>query len=219
MFPRLLVLVVCFAAIALPASAAPADNPALTGSVGKNDNFVISLIDASGNPVKHLDPGTYTIQVHDFSIMHNFHLFGPGGVDQATEIGTTSDPTWTVDLQNGMYTYRCDAHPSTMIGQLTVGTIPTVALRAAVGPGRTISLRDSTGAKVTTLSGPMNAVVTVNDRSRVDNFHLSGPGVNKRTGVGFRGRVTWHFTLSAGKYVYRSDKHKALRGTFSVTAG
>jgi hypothetical protein len=43
--------------------------------------------------------------------------------------------------------------------------------------------------------------------------------VNKRTGVGFRGRVTWHFTLSAGKYVYRSDKHKTLRGSFSVTAG
>jgi hypothetical protein len=150
--------------------------------------------------------------------MDNFHLLGPG-VERATEIGTTSDPTWTVDLQNGIYTYRCDAHPSTMVGQFTVGTIPTEKLRATVGPGKTISLRDSTGAKVTTLSGPVNAVVTANDRSRVDNFHLSGPGVNKRTGVGFRGRVTWHFTLSAGKYVYRSDKHKALRGSFSVTTG
>jgi hypothetical protein len=71
---------------------------------------------------------------------------------------------------------------------------------------------------VTTLSGPVNAVITVSDRSRVDNFHLSGPGVNKRTGVGFRGRVTWRFLLSAGKYVYRSDKHKTLRGSFSVTS-
>jgi hypothetical protein len=62
-------------------------------------------------------------------------------------------------------------------------------------------------------------VIAVNDRSRVDNFHLAGPGVNKRTGVAFRGRVTWHFTLSAGKYVYRSDKHKKLRGSFTVTPG
>jgi hypothetical protein len=112
--------------------------------------------------------------VHDFSIMHNFHLFGPG-VAQATEIGTTGDATWTVDFQNGVYTYRCDAHPSTMIGQSTVGTIPTEKLAATVGPGKTISLRDSTGAKMTTLSGPVNEVVTVHDRSRVDNFHLSGP--------------------------------------------
>jgi plastocyanin len=216
MSARLLVLVAL--AIVLPASAARADNPTLTGSVGKNDAFVISLVDAGGNPVKHLDPGSYTIQVHDFSILHDFHLFGPG-VNQATEIGTTSDPVWTVDLQNGVYTYRCDAHTSTMIGQFTVGTIPTVKLTAAVGPGKRISLRDSTGAKVTTLSGPTNAVVTVNDRSRVDNFHFSGPGVNKRTGVSFRGHVTWHFMLSAGKYVYRSDKHKTLRGSVTVTSG
>jgi hypothetical protein len=214
---RLLVLVACVGAIVLPSSAARADNPVLTGSVGKNDAFVISLLDAGGNPVKHLDPGTYTIQVHDFSILHNFHLFGPG-VSQATEIGTTSDPMWTVDFQNGIYTYRCDAHASTMIGQFTVGTIPTASFTAAVGPGKKISLRDSTGAKVTTLSGPVNAVITVSDRSRVDNFHLSGPGVNKRTGDGFRGRVTWRFLLSAGKYVYRSDKHKTLRGSFSVTS-
>lgn len=215
---RLLVFVACAAAIVLPSATASADNPTLTGSVGKNDAFVISLVDASGSLVKHLDPGNYTIQVHDFSIMHNFHLFGPG-VEQPTEIGTTGDATWNVDLQNGIYTYRCDAHPSTMIGQFTVGTIPTEKLTATVGPRKTISLRDSTGAKVTTLSGPVNAVVTVNDRTRVDNFHLSGPGVNKRTGVGFRGRVTWHVTLSAGKYVYRSDRHKTLRGSFSVTSG
>jgi hypothetical protein len=215
---RPLVLVACAAAIVLPSATAKADNPTLTGSVGKNDAFVIALLDAGGNPVQHLDPGTYTIQVHDFSILHNFHLFGPG-VNQATEIGATSDPVWTVDLQNGIYTYRCDAHASTMIGQFTVGTIPTEKLTATVGPRKTISLRDSTGAKVTTLSGPVTAVIAVNDRSRVDNFHLSGPGVNKRTGVGFRGHVTWRFTMSAGKYVYRSDKHKTLRGSFTVTSG
>ena len=64
-------------------------------------------------------------------------------------------------------------------------------------------------------SGPVT--FTVNDRSKTDNFHLSGPGVNKKTGVGFRGRVTWSLQLEPGRYAYRSDKTKRLRGTFTVT--
>jgi hypothetical protein len=132
---RLLVLAACVGAIVLPSSAARADNPVLTGSVGKNDAFVISLLDAGGNPVKHLDPGTYTIQVHDFSILHNFHLFGPG-VSQATEIGTTSDPMWTVDFQNGIYTYRCDAHASTMMDSSRSGRSRRRASRQRSGRAR-----------------------------------------------------------------------------------
>jgi hypothetical protein len=61
-------------------------------------------------------------------------------------------------------------------------------------------------------------VLTVNDRTRTDNFHLTGPGVNKRTGVVFRGRVVWRLTLELGVYMYRSDAHKKLRGTLKVTA-
>jgi hypothetical protein len=44
-----------------------------------------------------------------------------------------------------------------------------------------------------------------------------GPGVNRKTGVTFRGRVTWRLTLAAGRYTYRSDKHKSLRGSFTAT--
>src|SRR5207302_1465230 len=116
-----------------------------------NNAFVITLHDANDNPVRHLDPGTYTIQVHDLSDEHNFHLFGPG-VDQLTGVETTSDPTWTVTFTDGTYTYRCDAHPDLMHGSFTVGTVvvpPTVQLKATVGPGRTISLRDADGARVT----------------------------------------------------------------------
>lgn len=57
----------------------------------------------------------------------------------------------------------------------------------------------------------------VNDRSRSDDFHLTGPGVNKKTGVAFRGRVRWSVTLKPGTYSYRSDKHKSLRGSLTVT--
>jgi hypothetical protein len=215
-----LIVLASLAALVLPSAAARADNPVLDASVGKNDAFTISLHDASGSPVRHLDPGAYTIHVHDFSGLHNFHLFGPG-VDQLTSVEGTGDATWTVTFQDGTYTYHCDAHPDSMRGTFTVGTVataPTVQLKAAVGPGRTISLRDADGAKVATLTAPTKAVITVSDRTRTDNFHLKGPGVNKATGVGFRGRVRWAATLRAGKYVYRSDKHARLRGTFTVTA-
>jgi len=56
----------------------------------------------------------------------------------------------------------------------------------------------------------------VNDRTRTDNFHLTGPGVNKKTGIAFRGRATWKLALQGGRYVYRSDAHKKVRGAFSV---
>ena len=216
---RLIVLLCCLGTLVLPSAAARADNPVLTGTVGKNDAFTISLHDANGDPVRHLDPGTYTIQVHDLSTLHNFHLLGPG-VDQLTSVDAIGDAIWTVTFADGTYTYRCDAHPTTMRGTFTVGTVatpPTVQLKAAVGPRRTISLRDTDGAKVTTLTAPVKAAITVNDRSRTDNFHLTGPGVNKATGVGFRGRAKWTVNLRAGKYVYRSDKHKTLRGSFTVS--
>jgi hypothetical protein len=45
---------------------------------------------------------------------------------------------------------------------------------------------------------------------------LTGPGVNRKTGVAFRGRVSWNVTLQLGSYSYRSDKHKSLRGSFVV---
>jgi hypothetical protein len=188
------------------------------GTVGTNDAFVITLRDAGGNPVTHLDPGTYDIAVRDVSDLHNFHLRGPG-VDQATIAEETETVTWTVTFSDGTYTYQCDPHSSLMHGSFTVGNVPPppapAALTGTVGPRRTIALRDDSGKLKTIAAGAV--VLTVNDRSRLDNFHLTGAGVNRKTGVAFRGRVTWKLTLRAGRYTYRSDKHKSLRGTFTVT--
>jgi hypothetical protein len=200
-------VVALLAAFFFPSAAAEADNPRLVGVVGTNDAFVISLRDGSGNLVTHLDPGTYDIAISDRSESHNFHLKGPG-VDTLTPIGATQEVTWTVSLIDGRYGFMCDAH-SNMRGYFTVGDLPLTKLSGAVGPGRAISLRPK-AAEV----GP--ATITVNDRSRKDNFHLTGPGVNKKTGVATRGRVTWNVTLQPGSYTYRSDKTKKLRGTFTV---
>src|SRR5438477_4612338 len=218
---RLAVLAVCLAGVVFPAPGAQADNPVLVATVGSHDGFNISLKDAAGNVVRHLDPGTYTIQVHDLSTLHDFHLFG-SGVDQATSVDNIVDTTWTVTFVDGTYTFQCDAHPTLMHGSFTVGAVraPTpVQLKGSVGPGRSISLRNADGTKITSVTGPTPAVIAVNDGSKVDNFHLTGPGVKKAAGVGFPGRVTWKVTLSPGTYVYRSDRHKrTLHGSFTVAS-
>lgn len=205
-----IVLVALLAALFLPSALARADNPRLVATVGRNDSFSISLSDASGSPVTHLDPGTYDVAVHDMSEMHNFHLHGPGGVEQATAVGNVEDVVWTVTFTDGKYAFDCAAHPATMNGWFAVGQVAATRFAAAVGPKRSISLKPKI-AEV----GP--ATITVNDQSRADNFHLTGPGVNRKTGVAFRGRVTWNVTLQPGIYSYRSDKHKTMRGSLIVT--
>jgi plastocyanin len=206
------------AALLLPSALARAQNPQLVATVGTNNAFVITLRDASGNAVTQLDPGTYDIAVSDRSEEHNFHLSGPN-VNQTTAIELQQEVTWTVTFTDGRYTFVCDAHPTDMRGGFTVGNVPPpptpTKLTGTVGPGRTISLRDAAGKLRTIEAGPV--ALTVNDRTRVNNFHLTGPGVNRKTGVAFRGRVTWRLTLKPGRHTYRSDKSKRLRATFTVT--
>lgn len=197
------------AAMFLPSAFAQADNPRLVATVGRNDSFTISLNDVSGNPVKKLDPGTYDIAVHDLSEAHNFHLRGPG-VDQASAVGTKQEVVWSVDLTAGKYLFQCDAHASVMNGWFIVGDVPATQLAGTVGPKRSISVKPR---RVEV--GP--ATISVLDRTRSDNLHLSGPGVNRKTGVVFRGRVRWNVMLQPGIYTYRSDRHKSLRGSFFVS--
>jgi plastocyanin len=217
---RFAALTLALAALVLPATGA-ADNPVLTGDVGKDDSFAISLVDASGAPVTHVDAGTYTIVVHDHSSEHNFHLFGTG-VNATTDVAAIGDSTFTVTFMDGVYRYVCDPHSFVMKGQFTVGTPPAektpapapsaaARLGAAVGPGAKISLRGAAGL------GAGKAVLTIKDASEKDNFRLVGPGVNRATGVAFRGTVKWTVALRAGTYVYRSDRNKKLRGKFTVS--
>ena len=201
-------LVTLLTALVLPSAVAEADNPKLVAVVGTNDAFVISLRDASGNAVTQLAPGTYDIAVSDRSEEHSFHLKG-AGVDMLTPIGEKQETTWTVTIGEGRFTYVCDAHASQMRGYFLAGAIAPTAFTASVGPKKTISLRPKSA-----LPGP--AVITVNDRSKSDNLHLTGPGVNKKTGVKTRGKASWALTLVPGRYTYKSDKTKKLRGSFVV---
>jgi plastocyanin len=222
---RLLVSAAAAAAVLLVfASGAGAQSPTLFGTVGPG--FQIKLADASGNPVTHLDPGTYTIQIEDKADIHNFHLTGPG-VDKATDIEQTGTFLWTVTFTNGTYRYQCDPHFTTMRGTFTVGTPPpattpppvaTTKLSGSVGPGKRIAVRRAGATvRVVTLKAGA-ALLVVRDLSAVDNFHLTGPGVNRTTTKAGKGTFTWKLALKAGLYRYRSDATATLKGSFRVTA-
>jgi hypothetical protein len=207
------------------AAGAGAQSPTLFGEVGPG--FQIRLADASGNPVRHLDPGTYTVKIEDKADIHDFHLTGPG-VDQATDVEQTGEVTWTVTLTDGRYHYQCDPHASILHGDFTVGAVSTPAptpnpppakpptrLTATVGPGAAIAVRRLGAIARSVPAGP--AVLVVSDRSAKDNFRLVGPGVNRATSRPGRSTVTWRLTLKRGLYTYRSDASPKLRGTFRAT--
>jgi plastocyanin len=221
----LLLLPLVIAAVLMPGSAqSAATATALTVTVGPG--YTIKVADASGNAVSHLDPGAYTITIHNLSqgdyLVHNFHLKGPG-VDMASGFanGTT---TWNkVTLVDGIYNYKCDAHPTQMKGSFRVGAAPppppaAPKLNGKVGPGKTLWLKTAGGVTVKKLKAGAYRV-TVKDATKADNFHLLGPGVNKKTGVAFRGKASWKVRFKAGKkYTVRSDAHKKMRRTFTATA-
>jgi plastocyanin len=198
----------------------------LVGTVGPE--FSISLVDAQGNDVSKLDPGTYVMQVTDLSDFHNFHLRGPG-VNEATSVGSTGEVTWTVTLTDGTYTFLCDAHPTSMVGRFTVGTPPSsppppVAttpkkLVLTSGPGYTITLKTAAGKAVKSLKLGTYKVV-VRDRSSFHDAHIVAPGFDRSTTVPFVGTKTWKMKLAkTGTLRFLCDPHarQGMRGSARVT--
>jgi plastocyanin len=210
-------LLIAAAAVSLVAAApTAADNPQLVGSVGPG--YVISLT-SGGVAVTHLDPGTYTLVVHDQADVHNFHLFGPGGVNASTDIDFVGDQTFTVTLGDGVFDFICDAHP-TMHGRFAVGTAqlpkdtpPTPAA------AHKLSLRVGAGGRVTAPAhlAAGKYAVTATDASGTENVHLKGAGVDRKTAAAFKGTAHWTVTLKPGSYRAFSDAHAKLARTITVS--
>jgi plastocyanin len=92
----------------------------------------------------------------------------------------------------------------------------TPTLNAVVGPSFNISIKKG-GKKLTSLKAGQVKIV-VKDLSNIHNFHLTGPGVNKSTGVGAKGTFTWKVTLKKGTYKFVCDPHASImKGSFKVT--
>ena len=90
-------------------------------------------------------------------------------------------------------------------------------IKGEVGPGFTIEV-EKAGKDVKTLKAGKYAI-KVEDKATTHNFHLIGPGLNKKTGVPFKGETTWMITLKPGRYTYQCDPHAAsgMKGSFRVT--
>ena len=84
---------------------------------------------------------------------------------------------------DGRYTFVCDPHATSMHGAFVVGNPPALPRRAR---------RDASAPKQHDLApagrndgevaGCEDAtIIVVRDRSKKHNFHLTGPGVNKKT--------------------------------------
>ena len=130
----------------------------LSASVGPG--FSISLTQ-NGSAVTNLAPGTYTIDVSDMATVHNFHLSGPG-VDEKTSVTGTGSTSWTVTFSAGSYHFQCDAHPTSLFGDFTVGqggTTTTAPPTTTLPP--TTTATGTTGTTTTSTTGTTTATPTV----------------------------------------------------------
>ena len=76
-------------------------------------------------------------------------------------------------------------------------------------------MRSPAGARIAGVRAGLVTIV-VRDRSRFHNFHLTGPGVNRRTSVAFVGTQTWRVRIRKGAtYRFVCDPHAGqMRGSF-----
>jgi plastocyanin len=94
----------------------------------------------------------------------------------------------------------------------------TVALKGEVGPGFNIEVEKGNKDLKAIKAGTYR--IKVEDKSSIHNFHLSGPGLNRKTSVSFRGETMWTIKLKPGRYTYQCDPHatSGMKGQFRVTA-
>jgi plastocyanin len=100
----------------------------------------------------------------------------------------------------------------------TAGTQKSTGLTGEVGPGFSIELKLAGKDLKTIKAGTYT--MKVQDKSAMHNFHLIGPGVNKKTAVGTTSETSWTVKLRPGKYTYQCDPHAAsgMKGSFRVTS-
>jgi hypothetical protein len=202
-------------AVALPLTSHGAAEPGrLVATVGPD--FTIRVDDASGQRVSSLPEGAYTLLVRDLSAEHNFVLADePAGLELRIDSGVefVGEKTFEITVEPGRYTYACSPHWQVMNGGFTVfpkpppARKPLPAIRAGVTPG------GSAYAPRAVKAGRYRVVVS--DRSAKRNFRLRGAGVNRASGVAFRGTARWTVRLVRGTYRYGSDP-KPLEGRLRV---
>ena len=91
-------------------------------------------------------------------------------------------------------------------------------LVGSTGPDGAFHITLKQGTKKVTKLRHGKYTIVVKDIAKTHDFHLVGPGVNKKTPVKGKGTFTWHLTLKKGTYRYLCDPHKAImKGGFAVS--
>jgi plastocyanin len=84
-------------------------------------------------------------------------------------------------------------------------------ITGVVGPGFSISV-NKTSVKAGTYT------FKVQDKAKIHNFHITGPGVNKSTSVSGTGTTTWTLKLKKGTYKIVCDPHStSMKTSLKVT--
>ena len=91
---------------------------------------------------------------------------------------------------------------SSTFGAVSTNT-STRALTGTVGPGFTIAMN-----KKAVNAGTY--AITIHDRASIHDFHLTGPGVNKKTSVTGTGTKKWTVKLKKGTYHFVCDPHRTI---------
>jgi plastocyanin len=93
----------------------------------------------------------------------------------------------------------------------TFGATRANALTGTDGPGFTITMN-----KATVKAGTYT--ITIHDRSNIHDFHLTGPGVDKKTSVPAVSTTKWTVKLKKGTYHFVCDPHHTImHGVLKVT--
>jgi plastocyanin len=94
----------------------------------------------------------------------------------------------------------------------TFGAVSTTpAPTGTVGPGFTITMN-----KKTVKAGTY--VITIHDLASIHDFHLTGPGIDKKTSVTGTGTTKWTLKLKKGTYHFVCDPHRTImHGVLTVT--
>jgi plastocyanin len=103
------------------------------------------------------------------------------------------------------------------VGVGAAGHAKSAGLVGEVGPSFSIEVKKNGKDLETIRHGTYS--IKIEDKSSFHNFHLKGPGLNKKTSVAFKGDRTWTITLQKGTYTYQCDPHAArgMKGKFKVT--
>src|SRR3954465_1467577 len=97
------------------------------------------------------------------------------------------------------------------LASVTFAATNANALTGTVGPGFTISMNAKTMKAGT-------YVIAVHDLASIHDFHLTGPGVNKKTSVAGTGTTKWTVKLKKGTYHFVCDPHQTImHGVLKVT--